>query len=549
MPLAAIPILAFLLQPPSRDVTIHTHNYIPPPAATLSAETNLVETTLVVRDYQGKPIGGFHASDFQLLDNNKPQQILSFSESGTEEPAAATAAKPGAEKTKPTPPSRFVTLFFDDLHTEPPELVRAVAAARSFLASQKRTGQIAVVTSSGTADLDFTTDAATLQTALDRVHSHTRPPVASCPALTPVDAWILLRNLDNDIKTQATQDAATCICGPSSDASCLKSQATTLAAPNLVNNAAEAVWSHAEIQSTNALAALVGAGRHLAGSMGSRTLVMISSGFLPPLQTQMETVVNAALRANITVHALDAKGLNADREGVSSGGLETTRTDRAKQARQNALWSSIEKLTRGTGGHLFRNTNDLASALEMAAEPAVSYSVSFNPGARDGQFHTLKIGFKTKSPYSLQFRPGYFSPPDLKKEPLNRARLDAAVFSNEILNALRADVMCVPSSATVNVTITLDLSNIEFKPVRDRRDQQIVFLMTLLDPSGSFVTGKESVMDLTLTPDRLASLQKSGLKAVATLNAPSGTYQVRTIVREAMKGDLAATTTPIQIPQ
>jgi hypothetical protein len=72
--------------------------------------------------------------------------------------------------------------------------------------------------------------------------------------------------------------------------------------------------------------------------------------------------------------------------------------------------------------------------------------------------------------------------------------------------------------------------------------QQIVFLTTLLDANGNFVTGKESIMDLALTDEKLASLKKDGLKAVATLNAPAGSYQVRTVVREGMKGSLTAST-------
>jgi len=39
----------------------------------------------------------------------------------------------------------------------------------------------------------------------------------------------------------------------------------------------------------------------------------------------------------------------------------------------------------------------------------------------------------------------------------------------------------------------------------------------------------------------------SGLTALATLSAAEGTFQVRTVVREGMKGNLAAVTTPLEI--
>jgi hypothetical protein len=60
--------------------------------------------------------------------------------------------------------------------------------------------------------------------------------------------------------------------------------------------------------------------------------------------------------------------------------------------------------------------------------------------------------------------------------------------------------------------------------------------MTLLDTAGNLVIGKESIMDLALSGDKLASLKRDGLKTVATLNAPPGLYQVRTVVREGMQG-------------
>jgi len=99
----------------------------------------------------------------------------------------------------------------------------------------------------------------------------------------------------------------------------------------------------------------------------------------------------------------------------------------------------------------------------------------------------------------------------------------------------------------ITVKVTLDLRDVPFTRSNGRHFQQIVFLTTLLDEKGEFVTGKESIMDLALTDDRLDSLKKDGLKAIVTLKAPGGVYQVRTIVREGVKGHLAAMTTPVEV--
>jgi hypothetical protein len=296
--------------------------------------------------------------------------------------------------------------------------------------------------------------------------------------------------------------------------------------------------------------------RRLAAVNGTRILVLISSGFLPPLSGQknsiMDPIVNAALRWNIVVHSLDAKSLDAEREGLNGAGGVNTHIDRTQLTRQAALWEPLEKISKGTGGHFFHNTNDLAGALQMATTPSISYQVSFNPGGRDGQFHNLKIAFKEKKFYSLQFRPGYFSPPEVKKEALNRAALDAAVFSQQTLREIPAAVSLAAGKVSegtipLSVEVTIDVNHLQFVTGAGRHVQQIVFLTTLLDAGNSFITGKEAIMDLSLTDEKLALLQKEGLKAVATLNVPAGVYHVRTIVREAMKGGLAASTIPIDL--
>ena len=238
---------------------------------------------------------------------------------------------------------------------------------------------------------------------------------------------------------------------------------------------------------------------------------------------------------------------------ASTAPATKTRTStRTQLTRQTALWEPLEKVSKGTGGHFFHNTNDLAGALQMATEPSISYLLSFNPGTRDGQFHNLKIAFKDKKYYSLQFRPGYFSPAEMKKEALNRAALDAAVFSKQTLRGIPAAVSLAAGQLSegtipISIAVTVDINRLQFATDAGRHVQQIVFLTTLLDAGNSFVTGKEAIMDLSLTDEKLASLQKEGLKAVATLNAPAGIYYVRTIVREAMKGSLAASTIPIDL--
>lgn len=76
------------------------HAQAPEPAAptsTLKVNSRLVLLDVAVRDEKGKPVQGLTRSEFQILDNNRPQKIATFEEH-VDTPKAAyqpTAAEPG----------------------------------------------------------------------------------------------------------------------------------------------------------------------------------------------------------------------------------------------------------------------------------------------------------------------------------------------------------------------------------------------------------------------------------------------------------------------
>jgi len=252
------------------------------------------------------------------------------------------------------------------------------------------------------------------------------------------------------------------------------------------------------------------------------------------VESQVQKVVDRAVRDNVVIQAIDAKALEPF------------------MGRASPVRRPLAELSQGSGGHLFENTNDLTGAMEHAANPEVDYLLAFNPGRRDGKFHTLKIRFTAKRPDSIEFRPSYFS--DDSEKPSAHAALDQAVFSKQSLYDVSAAVALASGQAKdgevpVSIRITVNVNRLSFAGADGRHRQQLVFLTALLDSAGGFVTGKESVMDLSLTDAKLASMRKDGLTAVATLAAPPGSYQLRAIVREGVKGSLAASSTAVALRQ
>ena len=366
---------------------------------------------------------------------------------------------------------------------------------------------------------------------------HLRPVVTGYCGVSPIDSYIVLHNLDGDIREMAIGAAVKCAgCSKNEPEAQCRSKAYSIAITE-----ASATWEQINATSLDTMSALGFAAKKLSQVNGSRVLVLTSSGFLlrPGEPPELQNFIDGALRWNITVHAIGAQGLEARMTGPKD------------MVRTAPYLMPLEDITNGTGGHYFKDSNDLAGAMQMATDPEVSYQVAFHAAEPDGKFHTLKIRFLARRNEDLQYRPGYFSP-DPKKQTSARARMDDAVFSRETLREIPANVAISAAEfkdgvLPISVKVKVDLKNVQFTRLNGRHMQQIVFLTTLLDSKGGFVTGKESIMDMALTDEKLASMRKDGLKAIATLNAPPGTYQIRAIVREGVKGTLAAITTLVEV--
>lgn len=547
--LCTVPLRA---QAPLQEVVIRTHAYTPP-STTLHAESDLVESGLTVRDARGRPVAGLHASDFEVFDNKVPQQITAFTElRASGQPAVPSAAPAPGKSAETVPPAnvpaaepKFVTFFFDDFHMSAGEMLFVKRAARAFIAKGiKPPDRLSIVTASGQGDLDFTTDQKLFAERLEHLAPHNRYVVPSYCGVSPIDSYIFLHNLDGQIVDEAIGAAVNCAgCSQQDTPAACRAKAYGIA-----QQAATSAWEQLQAQSHETLDALGFAAKRLSQMSGTRILVLTSAGFLltPGVPPELQRFIDAAGRANIVVHAIGAQGLET-RQGGSKDFL-----------RHSLFLMPLENITNGTGGHFFKDNNDIAGDMELAANPEVTYVLAFHPGSPDGKLHTLKIRFKTNRPDSLEFRPSYFSRRDESEKALAaRAPMDDAVFSKETLNDVPATVALLSGglpkdgsgdgAIPISVSITVDVNRLLFAASHGRHMQQIVFLMILLDANGAFVIGKESIMELALTDEKLASLKKYGLKAVATLNAPAGIYQLRTIVREGMKGAITASTTPFEL--
>ena len=149
---------------------------------TLTAKSQLVVETVVVKDKQGKFIPGLSAKDFTVTEDGTPQTIR-FCEhqdlAANEAPVAARSAaarkqmkiykrlSPDADRTRGGENSRYknrrlLALYFDMTAMRPADQLRALAAAEKFIRTQMTAADLVAIMryQGGSVDVlqDFTAD-------------------------------------------------------------------------------------------------------------------------------------------------------------------------------------------------------------------------------------------------------------------------------------------------------------------------------------------------------------------------------------------------------
>jgi VWFA-related protein len=535
-------VLAVLVpQAAPPEVRIRSGAYTPAPP-TISVQANLVELGATVRDNHGKFAGGLQAADFEVWDNREIQKIQSFSElraGRVTEPHADSASPTTAAPPQEAPQPRSIVLFFDDLHSQNYGLQKSKAGAGELIKSHfQPPDRMAILTASGTVTQDFSSDQKVLLDAVERVRPHPHVGlngIGDCPVLTPYEAYVIAKHLDLAIKQQKVVEVCNCIRAPN----CM-----TELGPQHVQATGEAVWDYFAQNSSTVLDVLYVAIRFLAAQPEKRILVFISPGFpTPDMQDKTDPIVETALRARIVINSLDSDGLVAGNN------------PRAIGWRQQLLTEMMSDVSAATGGKLVLNSNDFEGNIRALSSPAeVSYLIGFSPSAEpDGKYHALKVKLKNRSGFQVDSRPGYYAVPPPKAAETVQQRIDREAASNDTLAEVPVTIRTSTTQAEsglvkIAVSIKVDASHLKFKPEDDRNAQQLTFITLLEDGDGHMIIGKQAVMDLMLTPGKLAQMQSDGIKVETSFVAPKGTYQVREIVREAVENHIAASNTTVGAP-
>ena len=436
-------VLALVLAAPLASQEPPAEKPAAPP--TFRVDTGVVMLDVVVRDKKGRMVRDLRPEEVQVFEDGVKQQVTAFRfvETGAEPaPVAgqATAPAPASPPAKPREKQiSLVTLLFDQLGPEGRAIARK--AALDFLASEARTDlwmSVFVIDRRMRLLQQFTTDRDSVRAAVDRATGGANAGRTDLSA----EATRVGRE-GNEARAQSDFAGVGVVSGAAAGAAGASQGAAgaALALAQIEQNAIDMTDRlERQLQGESSIFGLLALANQQQRLAGRKTILYFSEGLqvTSRLEQVFRSAVSEANRANVSIYAVDARGLSTanqlldqqqrdkvmravravQRQVYSRGGVAVTAEEvQAGETVEESLRANTQgtlgDLAESTGGFLLANSNDMKAGMDRVAGDIVGYyEVTYAPAKveADGKFRELSLKV-ARGGTTVQARKGYFAVP------------------------------------------------------------------------------------------------------------------------------------------
>ena len=524
------------------------------PQVTFRASTKLIVTTVVVRNPDGTPVEGLTADDFVVTEDKEPQEIAFVEYQRLDNltplppmqtlkaaalPAEAQGVKAGGVSSIVTPgitvpPSgdgrfrnrRLIILLFDLSDSYNAAQERMFTGASAYLDGQMTEADlVAILTYRGGAvrvKQDFTDDRRALANVID----------------------VLANGEDAD--GDGVLDFQ--------DFSSAFGQ----------NDGEFNVFS-----TDRKLAALQTAVAMLRPLPEQKSLVFFTDSLSvngTDNNAQMRATTNAAIRANVQIFPVDARGLvamaplgNANQRSPGGIGMFTGALAKQQVARLQRSQDTFYALAKDTGGRALVDYNDLSLGIRQAAEAQSSYYIlAFysTHTANDGKYRRIQVRLKDGTrQVALTHRQGYFADKEWKQQngvERERQLEEALMLENPITDitiALELNYFQVTRPEYfVPVSAKIPGSELELARRRGAKGLTLDVLVEVKDSFGATQRNMRDRIEVSLTAANAERLITQPVQYDTGFTLLPGKYMLKFLVRDAEVGRIGTFQTSFTIP-
>ena len=317
------------------------------------------------------------------------------------------------------------------------------------------------------------------------------------------------------------------------------------------------------------LSALEDASKKLGAFPEKKALIYFSSGVGKTgveNQSQIKATTNAAIRANVNIYSIDARGLVANPPGGDASQASSRGTGMitgTKQASIKAAFQDSQEtlttLSADTGGKAMLDTNDLTMGIKQAQDDINSYYIiAYYPknAADDGKMRRIDVRLVNKTMYAkLDFRKAYYANKTFAKFNASdkERQLEEALMLgdpvSELPLALEVDYFRVAKDRySVPISVKIPGSAIGLQKKGAKQTADLDFIGQVRDASGKLITGVKDNITVKLGEGDAAAIGRRHLQYDTVLTLAPGTYTLRFLARENTSGKMGTFEEKFTIP-